>query len=1106
MRTIVALFAVAAAASAAASASSAPVACVIEPSHLTVDFLPSPAGAASASFLPRLSAAPAPLLGWRAQSLLEPGVRGNLTQSAYRVVVASSPALLPGSPDVFDSGRVEGAASVAVPYAGPLLAARARVFWQVQLWDGDGASCGFGAETSAWEVPPLAAADWAGAEWITRDAPHAPPADCDLYADDAAPLMRASFSLAQAAASVVRARLYVAGLGYFTPFLDGAQVGDEALAPGWTDFNSSVLFSTFDVTAALAADGVPSHVIGIALGSGWWNLAPLLFWGHLNIRAALPTGDPMALVHLAVDFKDGSTQHVVSSAAGGSWRVGASEVLYNSIYLGTRIDRRLEPVGWSTAAFDASGWPVPHAAVTAGLGALVSQRAPPVRRQAPLPVVLMASSTATELTLDLGRQMSGVCNFCFAAGLAAGAKIDFRYGELLYPNGSVNGMTSVAGQIKGGKGLNCEPITAFQEDHYVARGDAGGECFAPPFTWHGARYVMVTGDAAALAALDVAATQCFPMRSDFAPISAFDSSSQLLNDIHRATLNTFENNAMSVQSDCPHRERLGYGGDALMSGESLMLNYDMSTFYAKRLDDVVDAQRANGGFTETSPFTGMADAGLGGGSGPIGWETYLPQQAAWLYKYYGDAATVRRVYAPATRYVEFLDIVPRNAIENGLGDWMGVEDSALPLTGLGFQHISYLAYANMSAIVGNASQASKYAAAAAAIADALNAAFLNPATGVYAAAGVFNATQCGQAMPLFLRIVPDAALDAVVAVLVANLANHSGHLQVGSFGVKYLLMSLVNAGRADLAYAVMTKTDFPSFGYMLDAGVNKLTNATTLWESWFTSDNTFSHDHPMFGSSEVYLFQGLAGIVPHPEAVAFDRLIIKPAPPGLSLASVSASIETHRGLVSSAWRVFGNGTFELTVCVPPNVRAEVWMPGPAGTRFELGTCCGCVFTSQLAEGGAPAPAPAPAPGIVAAPPPPPPSDTFLLGCANGDASCAAIMRAPPPPSFAVRVETTQGAFTVRVNSSLAPPMAQRFYALAQLQYATGAPFYRVLRTNSSHAFVTQWGYRGVAAVDEAWVGRQTSTATSRVRLSNARGTVAFGTSEVGNNGKCPRPT
>lgn len=1118
-----ALIAIAVAVRAAAAPAAPAAVCQFVPERLTVDYEASPPldGVAPASFLPRLSSAAAPLLGWRGRSLLPYGVAGNVTQGAYRVVVASSPTLPPDQPDVWDSGVVESAASVAVPYGGPLLPARARVFWRVATWDGAGASCGWGAETGSWEVPLLSLADWAGAAWITRDAPHAPPADCAYYADDATPLLRTEFALARPAATLVRARLYVAGLGYFLPFLDGARVGDEELAPAWTDFNKSVLFSTFDVTAALAAPDAATHVLGIELGRGFWDFIPLLFWGHDSFRNALPTGDPMALVTLAIDFADNSTQHVVSAPT-PDWRVGGSEVLFNSIHLGTRVDRRLEPVGWAAAGFDVSGWPAPHAAAVDGLGALVSQSAPPVRRQPALALALLPQSTASELVLDAGRQFSGVCSFCFT-GVPAGARIDFRYGELLFANGSVNGLTSVAGQVKSGNGGPCAPTIAWQEDHYTARGDAN-ECFTPRFTWHAARYVMATGDARALAALKagLGATQCFPLRSDVAVTGAFDSASPLLNAVHRAAVTTFENNMMSVQSDCPHRERLGYTGDALMSGESFMLNYDMASFYEKRLDDVLDAQRDNGGITETAPFVGIADAGLGGGSGPIGWEAYGAQSAAWLHKYYGNRPAVQRAFPAMTRYVEFLDACPRSAIEHGLGDWMTLENSALPLTGLGFQHISYLAYANMSAILGNASQASAYAARAAAVADDLNAAFLDAASGAYAAPGVFNRTQCGQSMPLFLQIVPPAARAAAIAVLEANLAAHAGHLQVGSFGVKYLLMSLVDAGRADLAYGVMAKTDYPSYGYMLDEAANKLTPATTLWESWGTSDDTYSHDHPMFGSSEVYLYMGLAGIVPHPAAAALDALIIKPAPPGLALAYVNASIDTHRGVVASAWRVLPNGTFELTVCVPPNTRAEVWMPGPAGARFEVGTCCGCVYTTTLVDaaggraeeppladalsGRADAPALADAVGGRAEAPPlaPPPTDAFLIGCANGDASCEDIMRAPPPPAFRVRFHTTRGDFSVSVNSSWAPPMAQRFYALARLDYFTGSPFYRVLRTNASHAFVTQWGYRGAPAVDQAWVAKRTSSQTARVAPpGNVRGAVAFGTSEVPNNGAYP---
>jgi len=380
-----------------------------------------------------------------------------------------------------------------------------------------------------------------------------------------------------------------------------------------------------------------------------------------------------------------------------------------------------------------------------------------------------------------------------------------------------------------------------------------------------------------------------------------------------------------------------------MSGESFLANFDMALFYEKRLQDYLDAQRPNGGFTETAPFVGISDAGLGGDSGPVGWQTFAPVMAAWLWGRFGNAPLLRRAWPALTSYVEFLDGTPRAAIEAGLGDWMAVEPKAVPLTGLGFQAMSYAAYANVSVALGNATQAARYAAAAGAVATALNGAFLDPASGRYAGPG-FNGTQCGQSLPLFLQIVPDAARADAVSVLAANLASHSGNLQVGGFGVKWLLMALVDAGRADLAWGAMNRTTFPSFGYMLDGAANGLTNATTVWESWFTSADTYSHDHPMFTSGEVFMFSGLAGIQLHPAAVAWDRVIFKPRPPppGHGLDRVSASLQTPRGVVSSEWTLAADGGFDLTVCAPPGMRAEVWLPG-SGARLDAGTCCGCTY-------------------------------------------------------------------------------------------------------------------------------------------------------------------
>ena len=923
------------------------VVCDILPSHLSVDYLPAsiPSGADEGSFLSRVTDTATPLLGWWIDDVTPSATPRNLTQSAYRIIVATSVALL-NAPDVWDSGQIASRESVSLPYGGPLLAAGARVFWRVSIWDASGQACGAGAETGAWEVPLLTEVDWKGAKWLTRDAP-TPTAtnSCVLFADDAAPLFRAAFTLSPpGGATLIRARLSVAGLGYFLPFFDGVRVGDEELAPAWTDFNKTVYFSTYDVTPALRKRIGSTHAIGIAAGNGYWNLAPLLFWGQTEMRTFLPTGVPMIRALLTIHYSDGSSQ-VLTTAPTSQWSVGASEIAFNSVYLGTRVDRRKEPVGWSTATFDASAWPAPFAAPPPP-GELRSPLAPPVRRQPPRSVVRLASQP-NEVTLDIGKQTAGVCNLCFAPGVLPGAGINFRYGELLFANGSVNGLTSVAGQIKGGGGGDCAPETAFQEDHYTFRGDAAGECFEPIFTWHAGRYIMLTGDAGALAALDTSNSACYPLRTDVALTGSVASSSDTLNAVLDASVNTAECNLMSIQTDCPHRERFGYGGDALMSGESLLQTFDLATFYEKRIEDFVRAQRLDAGITETAPFVGISDASVTDGSGPIGWQAFLPAGAMWLYKYHGNVRALQNAYAAATHHAEYLVTAPMDAIENGLGDWMALEDKALSLTGRAFQYISFVEYANMSRVLGNASQAARFDAFATAAAEAINAKFLDAATGVYSQKGVWNATQCGQAMPLFLGIVPAASRDAAVRILVNSVMATKSHFAVGAFGIKYLLMALSESGNADAAADLMLARDYPSFGYMLDGAANNLTNATTIWESWYTSNDSYSHNHPMFTSGVHWAYQALVGITPHPAASAYDRIIFKPSPPTSgSITWANGTVQTRRGIVTAAWTLKNKKDFQYTVCLPPGIDSQLWLP--SGKKMEIqGTCCGCMFEDTL---------------------------------------------------------------------------------------------------------------------------------------------------------------
>jgi alpha-L-rhamnosidase len=466
----------------AARAQAAALTCVISPSNLSVENLHLESNFSSpASDLGIVTDRAAPWLSWW---LSAPGFAVNQTQTAYRIQVATSTAAFAvcdsgGGPTcLWDSGIVQSTAQ-GVAYGGPVLPALSTAFWRVSIWDGTGAPCGPGAEWSVWEVPLLSEDDWHGAEWLTRDAPHPPLTDCEQYEPNPAPLFRSVLELPPGS-TVIRARVYVTGLGYYALYVDGTRIGDAVLDPGVTSYNETVLYSTYDLTGVLTAQGGSTHVIGVTLGNGWFNLLPLLMWGRKEFRLSVATGDPMFRLLVRVQLDRGPDVWLASSLSDANWVVGASDLLRNSVYLGAVADGRLNPGNWTSPTFNATGWPTPFVATTT-VGALRAQAVPPVRRQRALPIV-NSHVAGSALVLDIGRNIAGICDFCMKG--AAGSMLTFRYGELLFANGSVNGWTSVAGQIKGpGVGGPCAPDIAWQEDSYTLRGDENGECWAPPFTW-----------------------------------------------------------------------------------------------------------------------------------------------------------------------------------------------------------------------------------------------------------------------------------------------------------------------------------------------------------------------------------------------------------------------------------------------------------------------------------------------------------------------------------------------------------------------------------------------------------------------------------------------
>ena len=505
----------------------------------------------------------------------------NRTQSAFRLNCSTIDGKL-----MWDSGRVASSETLQVRYAGSTLSSSQRITWHVTVWDADGNE---GEASRSWfETALLAAADWRGAEWIARYADLPEVTDCDLYAAsprNEAPRFRVEV---RAPRDAVAVRAYVAGLGYHRLFVDGMRVGDAELEPGWTTVEHTVLYTVSDLDGHIKAGG--HHAIGIELGNGWYNPLPLRFWGRKNFRSVLlghnGTREPRARALVLAVHANGSTSVLARTAAGGTggWRTGGSPTTFNNIYLGEHYDARLAvaSAGWSSVGFRDPSWTPPVAADASRLGALVARDIPPVRRIERLWARELASHAlgdgAWRVLLDTGRNHAGMCTWRVRG--AAGARVAMRFGELLTPDRTrVNVLTSSAGQIKApNPHAPCQPPLAYQGDVFTLSGGADGDVFTPAYSWHGFRYIEVelpagsellrpvpgddpldNGEPPPHDALGV----CHTLRTDVASAMGFESSDPKLNRLHELVRHTYDANLMSVQSDCPHRERLGYGGDAL---------------------------------------------------------------------------------------------------------------------------------------------------------------------------------------------------------------------------------------------------------------------------------------------------------------------------------------------------------------------------------------------------------------------------------------------------------------------------------------------------------------------------------------------------------------
>jgi len=855
-----------------------------------------------------------PRLSWK----LESTQRGKM-QSAYQIIVADSEKKLSENiGNLWNTEMTISDQSIQIKYKGKALSSEMRCFWKVRVWDENGYLSDW-SEPSSWEMGLLTPNDWK-AEWI-NDGKSEPQKTEEFYADDPAPLFRHEFKVDK---KIARARLYISGLGYYEAYLNGDRIGDQVLDPGWTNYGKRVLYSSYDVSDLIKNGG---NCIGVILGKGWYSPLPMTMWGYLNLREHLPIGRPRFIAQIKIEDVDGSSQLVVSDE---NWKTIEGPIIRNNIFLGEVYDARKEIPEWDMFGFDDSKWNNAQKAKEK-IGKLKSQNQPPIKITGNLKPINITEPTPEVYIYDMGQNFAGWIKLKVDA--PAGTPITLRYGELLYEDGTLNPMTSVAGQIKGknkdgaligGPGV---PDTAWQSDTYIT-GSEGVEFYTPRFTFHGFRYVEVTGYPEKP---DKDVIEGLRLSSNLNTTGSFECSKNLFNDIQKITEWTFLSNVFSVQSDCPHRERFGYGGDIAATTDAFIYNFDMLNFYAKVVRDYEEAAHPNGMLTDTAPFVGIDYCG-------IGWALAHPLLLLELYQYYGNRSLIEEQYKTARKWFELVVSENDLIITHGLSDHESLAPIPIPemVTPLFYQSARYMA--KLAEIIDRTDDAKKYYRFSQKIKAAYLEKFHERGSGKFA-----PNTQGSQSFALYTGLVPDTEIDEAVLELVKNIEiDNQGHLTTGIFGTKYSLDMLSNYGHAETANTIVSQNTFPGWGYMLANG------ATTLWEHWKFSDNTYSHNHPMFGSVSEWFYKWVAGIQADPTAVGFDKIVIRPQIIK-ELDWVNAYHNSIRGKIISKWERDEN-TFNLDITIPVNCTAVIYLPAADMVKIsESGTDIASVKDVQLVK-------------------------------------------------------------------------------------------------------------------------------------------------------------
>lgn len=848
-----------------------------------------------------------PYFSWK----MESDQQGTM-QEAYQIQVKAEK----NETDCWNTGKVESEQSIFVWYQGEALKSRTVYEVTVTVWDNHGNE---DTKTTTLETALLDKSDWS-ASWAESSLKRHK-GKAGFGKQDPATMFRKTFSLK---AKPIKARCYATCHGAYQLSVNGQRADQREFAPEHTVYEKYLCYQTYDVTALLNEG---ENALGMYVGDGWY-LCPQAI-PNMKMKHA-----HAVLFQIEVEYADGTTEKIGSDER---VKVSYGPVRSSDLYAGELFDANEIQAGWDQPQFQDDAWKYVKTA-DYGFDNLRAQSGEPVIPVMTLSVKEVLHSPKGETILDFGQNISG--RISMKVNATKSTQITLEHCEVLDKDG--NYFNNIMGA--GGVGKGCD-----QKDCYIS--DGTERTYEPAFTFHGFRYVKVSG----IANVNPDDFKAVVLSTEKQDLGTFVTSDERINRLYENTRWSQRSNMMSIPTDCPQREKAGWTGDMLVYAKTAMLNEDCTSLFTRWLANMGCDQDKygiipmvvpnNGSYPQTGKMMNLM-YGEKGQATSSGWGDAAVIVPYSMYEATGNTAVLGQQYDCMKRWCDYIirkakDKKPKRStlpaeIEEYLwdtgyhyGEWLipSQNKNGLDMKNLkqimassacytapifGWNSVNH--FAKIAEILGRDSDAKKYKE----VADKMKQAIQK---GVIREDGSMPSELMGAyVLPIYFDLVPEHLKDTFAENLVKCIEKNDGCLDTGFLGTPFLMDVLCKINRQDLAYQILWQEKAPSWLYEVNHG------ATTIWESWYGYDKNgnpghLSFNHYSFGAIDDWMFRHIGGI--DTDQAGFKHLIIHPHVDS-AITSCSRSYETPYGKVSCEWEKTDRFTMDVTI--PCNVTAEVVLP------------------------------------------------------------------------------------------------------------------------------------------------------------------------------------